>query len=311
MKSIGGYFELVCDKKPLYYQDGIYLNICRNALRYIIRALGIKRIHIPFFTCHVVDEAIQSEGCKILKYNLDKNLLPEQDFPREDFIVYNNYFGVLGQNVETLSQIYPNLIVDNAQAFYSKPNCRAVIYSPRKFFGLPDGGILRGKDIPLLNLQIGTSTSVISHLLKRLESGAEAGYEDFVINDSKLDSYPVQSMSKLTRALMGNIDYEGAKEKRLSNFAFLRQHLKTDFPILMSMDDVPLVYPLLIENGSELRNKLIRNKIFCARYWPNVLDNCKVQSLEYHLAKNIVSLPIDQRYGEGDMSRIISIINQY
>lgn len=311
MKSIGGYFELVCDKKPLYYQDGIYLNICRNALRYIIRALGIKRIHIPFFTCHVVDEAIQSEGCKILKYNLDKNLLPEQDFPREDFIVYNNYFGVLGQNVETLSQIYPNLIVDNAQAFYSKPNCRAVIYSPRKFFGLPDGGILRGKDIPLLNLQIGTSTSVISHLLKRLESGAEAGYEDFVINDSKLDSYPVQSMSKLTRALMGNIDYEGAKEKRLSNFAFLRQHLKTDFPILMSMDDVPLVYPLLIENGSELRNKLISNKIFCARYWPNVLDNCKVQSLEYHLAKNIVSLPIDQRYGEGDMSRIISIINQY
>lgn len=311
MKSIGGYFELVCDKKPLYYQDGIYLNICRNALRYIIRALGIKRIHIPFFTCHVVDEAIQSEGCKILKYNLDKNLLPEQDFPREDFIVYNNYFGVLGQNVETLSQIYPNLIVDNAQAFYSKPNCRAVIYSPRKFFGLPDGGILRGKDIPLLNLQIGTSTSVISHLLKRLESGAEAGYKDFVINDSKLDNYPVQSMSELTRALMGNIDYEGAKEKRLSNFAFLRQHLKTDFPILMSMDDVPLVYPLLIENGSELRNKLISNKIFCARYWPNVLDNCKDQSLEYHLAKNIVSLPIDQRYGEGDMSRIISIINQY
>ena len=310
MKSIGGYFELVCDKKPLYYQDGIYLNICRNALRYIIRALGIKRIHIPFFTCHVVDEAIQSEGCKILKYNLDKNLLPEQGFPREDFIVYNNYFGVLGQNVETLSQIYPNLIVDNAQAFYSKPNCRAVIYSPRKFFGLPDGGILRGKDIPLLNLQIGTSTSVISHLLKRLESGAEAGYKDFVINDSKLDNYPVQSMSELTRALMGNIDYEGAKEKRLSNFAFLRQHLKTDFPILMSMDDVPLVYPLLIENGSELRNKLIRNKIFCARYWPNVLDNCKVQSLEYRLANNIVSLPIDQRYGEGDMSRIISIINQ-
>ena len=311
MKSIGGYFELVCDTKPLYYQDGIYLNICRNALRYVIRALGIKKIHVPFFTCHVVDEAIQSEGCEILKYNLDKNLLPEQDFPREDFIVYNNYFGVLGQNVETLSQIYPNLIVDNAQAFYSKPNCRAVIYSPRKFFGLPDGGILRGKDIPLLNLQIGTSTSVISHLLKRLESGAEAGYKDFVINDSKLDNYPVQSMSELTRALMGNIDYEGAKEKRLSNFTFLKQHLKTDFPILMSMDDVPLVYPLLIENGSELRSRLIGNKIFCARYWPKVLEYCDTNSIEYRLAKNVVSLPIDQRYGFEEMKHIISVINQF
>ena len=35
-----------------------------------------------------------------------------------------------------------NIIFDNSQAFYSKQYGTAGIYSPRKFFGLPDGGIL-------------------------------------------------------------------------------------------------------------------------------------------------------------------------
>ena len=47
MKAIGGYLELECGKEPLYYQDGIYLNLCRSALRYLIRTLGIKKIHVP------------------------------------------------------------------------------------------------------------------------------------------------------------------------------------------------------------------------------------------------------------------------
>lgn len=311
MKSIGGYFELTCGNTPLYYQNGTYLNICRNAIRYIIRALGIRKIHVPFYTCHVVYEAIQAEGCKILKYNLADDMMPSIDFPKNDFIIYNNYFGVLGNNVKILSGLYPNLIVDNAQAFYSKPDCRAVVYSPRKFFGLPDGGILIGKDIPKLELQKGISIDVTSHLLKRLEFGAKIGYEDFIRNDLKLDYYPIQAISNLTLALMGNIDYETAKRKRLENFNFLKKHLKTDFPILMSSDDVPLVYPYFIDNGSEIRDKLISKKIFCARYWPKVLEYCDSNSIEYRLAKNVVSLPIDQRYGLEEMNHIISVINQF
>lgn len=34
------------------------------------------------------------------------------------YIVYNNYFGICGKNVEVLLKQYRNLIVDNAQAFY-------------------------------------------------------------------------------------------------------------------------------------------------------------------------------------------------
>ena len=169
MKPIGGYFELECGNTPLYYPDGIYLNTCRNGIIYLIRALGIKRLHVPYFTCQVVTDTIQKEKCKVIKYFLDENLMPTTDFTVDEFVIYNNYFGVSGAKVNELSSIYPNLIIDNAQAFYSKPNCRATIYSPRKFFGLPDGGILRGEDIPVIEIEQGTSIDTMSHLLKRKE----------------------------------------------------------------------------------------------------------------------------------------------
>ena len=307
MKAIGGYFELECGKEPLYYQDGIYLNICRSALRYLIRALGIKKIHVPVFTCHVVNDSIQQEGCEIETYLLNKYMMPDKDFPIEDYIIYNNYFGVLGNNVRKLSQYYPNLIVDNAQAFYSNVDCRAAIYSPRKFFGLPDSGILRGKNIPLLELPYGHSFEVSSHLLKRIDYGAQAAYADFTANDEALEQYPLEQISYLTLSLMGNIDYEVVKRRRLVNFKILQQGLPTDFPISMAKDDVPLVYPLLVKDGNAVRAKLIQNQIFCARYWPNVLNDSKPGELEYELTTNLVHLPIDQRYCEEDMDRIIKI----
>lgn len=135
-KAIGGYFGLECGNAALYYPDGIYLNSCRNALKYLIRALGIKRIHVPYFTCNAVFKAIEEDGCELIKYHINHDLYPVKDFKKEDFIIYNNYFGINGKKVNELALIYPNLITDNAQAFYSQVDCRAVIYSPRNFFGL-------------------------------------------------------------------------------------------------------------------------------------------------------------------------------
>lgn len=308
MKEIGGYFGLECGQMPLYHQDGIYFNLCRSGLRYLIRALGIKQIHVPIYTCHVVTDTISREGCKVISYHLSDDLMPSSDFPKDDFIIYNNYFGVLGKNVDYLAKLYPNLIVDNAQAFYSKPKGRAAIYSPRKFFGLPDGGILIGKDVPELALPKGHSMEVCSHLLRRLDSGAQAGYLEFVHNDKALNDYPLEHISSLTLALMGNIDYERAKEKRWENYTYLHNCLHTSFPFALSEDDVPLIYPFYSESGTESRAKLIQNNVFVARYWPNVLVDTKLGDVEYRLATNLLPLPIDQRYGARDMERVVNLM---
>ena len=299
-KEIGGYFGLECGLAPHFHQTGIYLNLGRSAIRYVIRALGIRRMHVPRYTCHTVGAALRAEKCEPVFYELDASFLPQPDFPRDDFVLYNNYFGVSGEHVRAMAERYPNLIVDNAQAFFSKPKCRAAIYSPRKFFGLPDGGILVGKDIPGIELPQATSWHDMTHLLKRIDINAQAGYGDFINSDKHMADAPLQRMSKLTQALMGNIDTELAAKRRIANFAYLHEHLPTSFPLALSSDDVPMVYPYITDDPN-LRERLIRDKIYVAKYWPGVI-NCE------SLAERIVPLPIDQRYDEEDMRRIVEAV---
>ena len=75
----------------------------------------------------------------------------------------------------------------------------------------------------------------------------------------------------------------------------------------LANDAVPMVYPYMVAKEG-LREKLIANKVFVARYWPNVLDWTEKSSIEYQLTEQMQPLPIDQRYGEEDMNRIIELV---
>ena len=305
-KEIGGYFGLECGSAPLMHENGIYLNLGRSALRYVIRVLGIKRMHIPYYTCHTVAASLRAEDCEPVFYKIGDDFLPDRDFPKEDFILYNNYFGVCGAKVDAMVARYPNLVIDNAQAYYSQyysGNCgRAAIYSPRKFFGLPDGGILVGEGLPTLDLPQATSWQNMASLLKRIDINAQAGYEDFVKCDENMMDAPLLAMSKLTLALLRSINVKAAAERRRKNFAYLQQQLPTSFPLAMADDDVPMVYPYITDD-MHLRAKLIKQKIFVASYWPEV-HHCG------DLQERILPLPIDQRYGEEEMKRIVNAVKE-
>ena len=69
-----------------------------------------------------------------------------------------------------------------------------------------------------------------------------------------------------------------------------------------------MVYPYLTED-SDLRQKLIDNKIFVAKYWPNVQEWAIDGSTERKLVSNLLPLPVDQRYGKIDIHHITSTYN--
>ena len=108
-------------------------NLGREALRHIIRTYGIKQMHIPYYLCDAVRHTLVEENCKPLFYHIDDNFFPSEDFPKEDFILYPNYWGVCGNNTEKLVNIYPKLIVDNAHAYYDKPSGFACFNAGHKF----------------------------------------------------------------------------------------------------------------------------------------------------------------------------------
>lgn len=310
MKEIGGYIELEIPEGSSFHENAIAINSGRNGIKYAIRAYKIQKLHVPYYTCPVVWQAIKEEGCDIEFYKINDKLLPDKDFDINDYVLYTNYFGVCSENIKKLEKKYKNLIIDNAQSFYMQPKGIASVYSPRKFFGVSDGGYVYCKKQLNNSFKQDFSYNRFSHLLKRLEAGSDFGYKDFQKNDDSLIGEDIKYMSNLTSKLLNSINYELAKQKRLENFKYLETNLKDiNLYKFQITDDVPMYYPFLLEND-KLRMKFIENKIYIAMCWKN-LDNIVPQnSKELYLQKYLFPLIIDQRYGKAEMDRIIDIIKR-
>jgi hypothetical protein len=317
-KEIGGYFalELPQSRVSFLHSGGILLNSGRNALEYILRSISdIRRLWIPYFTCDVILEPIIKLEIPYVFYNINEQLEIATDVQLQtgDYLLVTNYWGIKDTYVDILSRKYgKQLIVDNAQAFYAVSDMNIkTIYSPRKFVGVPDGGIAfidNGLEIDVLEKDV--SYERCSHLLKRMDLGANAGYLDFKKNSHKLANQPIRRMSNLTETILSSVDWENIRKKRIRNFQILHAALSASNNIIIPSIETfacPMVYPYL-SKSSMLKKKMINNKIFVATYWPNVLNWCNPMMVEFMLADNLMAIPIDQRYTQKDMENIINLI---
>lgn len=312
MDSIGGYFSLELPQREEYHTDAIRLNTGRNCLEYILRVRGCKKVYLPYYTCDAVMEPINKLGIPYEFYHIDINFEIRDRFTLKEgeALLYTNYFGLKQHYVEGLAEkVGSCLIIDNTQAFYAKHLTGIdTFYSCRKFFGVPDGAYLYCDKELDDEFEPDYSYDRLAHLLKRIDLSAEEGYKYFRQVEYGLDNQPIRKMSKLTQRLMQGIDYDAAALRRRINYQMLHEALGKQNNIELPLDEdaVPMVYPYLVpEKG--LREKLIDNKIFVARYWPNVLDWTTKDDIEYLLAYQMLPLPIDQRYNEKDMRTVLDI----
>ncbi len=308
MSTIGGYFELELNGGKEYHENAIGLNTGRNCIEYLLKAKQYKKIWVPYYTCNVIFEPIKKLGLPYEFYSIDEQLNPifNRKILSKEAFLYTNYFGLKQKTIEQLAEkIGKNLIVDNSQAFYSKPiKGIDTFYSARKFFGVADGAYLYTDANLDINLQYDVSYERMSHLLKRIDCSAESAYEDYKQNENALINKPIMKMSKLTNSLLSSINYERVKDARRKNYMFFEENLgKINLFSLPFSEEIPMVYPFRTENET-LRFKLIENKIYVPTFWPNVFNWCNKNELEYSLASQIIPLPIDQRY---DINNLIII----
>ncbi|PWN68326.1 hypothetical protein C1631_016640 [Chryseobacterium phosphatilyticum] len=315
-KAIGGYFELeLPNNKTCYFgEDAIELNSARNCLEYILRVKAYTKIYIPYYTCDVLLQPIKKLNISYEFYDIDFNLEPLFDYSSikdSEAFLYTNYFGIKEKFIEKLAEkITKNLILDNAQAFFS-PVIQGIdtFYSPRKFFGVADGGYLyTDKQLDLV-LEKDVSYDRMSHLLKRIDLSAEEGYNDFTENDNSIENQSIKAISTLTKKILSGIDFEYIRKKRKENFLFLHEILKEKNLLPIDLDEkcVPMVYPFRTLD-TKLRQKLISNRIYCATYWPNVLEWSREEHNSYALTKEIIAIPVDQRYSVNDMKKILEYV---
>lgn len=315
MEAIGGYFSLELPLREEYHKVAIRLNTGRNGLEYILRARGYKKVYVPYYTCEAVVEPINKVGIQYEFYHIDKHFEISDCFALEDGegLLYTNYFGLKQRYVEQLAEQFGSrLIVDNTQAFYAKPiQGIDTLYTCRKFFGVADGAYLYTDKLLDDEFVRDESYDRMAHLLKRIDLSAEQGFADFRKADDGLDNQPIRKMSKLTQRIMQSIDYEAAAKKRRENFQNLHKALgeENDLELTLEEGNVPMIYPFL-SHLQGLRERLIKNRIFVARYWPNVLEWTSDKEFEHFLASQMLPLPIDQRYGKEEMNYIIKTIHE-
>ena len=322
MKAIGGYFELADyeEGRGFPHQDGVLLNTGRNALEYILRCVGeIKGIYLPYYTCEVVLEPLRKLHIPWVFYHINANFEMVEDIrPKEgEYIIANNYFGIKDAYIQTLAEKYgDHLIVDCAQAYFAKPipGIKA-FYSTRKYVGVADGGVayLGNLSDSLLEVdEIENTDEHNSHLFKRKQFGAEAGYSDFQMNEKKLDNQPIRKMSFCTKWILEHIDYERVIDIRKRNYQYLDEALAEFNQLSLPSSDsfiCPMVYPFKNNSSQILRHLLIKDKVFVAKYWPNI-ELYEDFEEEFDFANTVIPVPCDQRYGIEDMDKIIKLITK-
>ncbi|WP_238902584.1 hypothetical protein [Clostridium sp. YIM B02506] len=314
-KEIGGFFELELKKDSEYHKNAIKLNSARYCIQYLIRAKGYKKIYLPHYIGSSVLQPIVEENIEYEYYSIDSAFKPllKADLGSEEVILYVNYFGLNSNNIKYVLKRYDNVIVDNTQAFFEKGSQEFdSVYSPRKFFGVPDGGYLYTDKKFNIELEEDISFNRFEHLLKRIDMDANNSYSLFKKNEETLDNSHMKKMSKATMSILSSIDYEECKKIRNNNFKYLHSYLEKYNKISLDVSNLngPMIYPFVVEK-SGLKDYLIKNKIYVATYWKEVLERVEKNSFEYLLAKYLIPLPIDQRYSESDMKLIIDIINEF
>ena len=311
IKPIGGYFELELPVYPELHADAIALNSGRFCLEYVLRCRHYKKVYVPYFTCDSAIEPIKKLGIRYEFYHIDKEyrIIGEIRLNDGEALMYTNYWGLQDAYCQLLASKYGRrLILDYTQAFYSEPIIGIdTFYSCRKFFGVPDGGYLYTDAQADFAIAQDESYTRMSSLVKRIDISPEAGFQDFHDISSTFHEMPIRKMSNFTKRMMGSIDYEHAVRCRIDNYNTLQQQLGGR---KLNFGEVPMVFPYTSEAGQELRRNLIANKVFVAKYWPNVDEWAGEHALETWMANHILPLPIDQRYGSEDMERIVKIIRQ-
>lgn len=313
MKEIGGYIELDTYHLPMLHEGALALNCGRNALAYLLRARKIKHLWIPKLICDSVTGVCEREHVPYSFYNIGLNFLPANEIKLDegDWFYFVNYYSQFDNDFITkLFNKYKNIIVDNAQSYFQLPvNGVDTLYTCRKYFGVADGAFLY-TDVPLSeDLLTDESFERMHFLLGRYERSASEFYSEYVANNDLFDNEPLRKMSKLTWNLLHGIDYEKVKVTRIRNYFYLHKQLRNRNQLKISDKPGTFMYPILLDNGFKIRKRLQAERIYIPMLWPNVFDICSINELECDMAKNILPLPIDQRYSFEDMEYICNLID--
>jgi hypothetical protein len=313
-KPIGGAFALEKPGQgPLPHAGAQWLSTGRACLAVFLREAKPSRVFVPFYACNTLYQPFVDRGVPVALYGLGEDFLPSNPpaLKAGEYLLWTNYFGVCGRAEAALAARYgERLIVDDTHAFFAGRHAGMWSFaSARKFFGIPDGAFLFAP-VPAAVAAPRFDPGPLRYAELRARGRAREAERAYAVYERRLDA-AVRRISRTGEEILRGIDYVRAAQRRRANFAHLHARLGSTNRLApeLEADAAPFCYPYLPRRPVR-RAALLKKNIFVPRLWTDALVRA-VDGFAWErlLGRDLMALPIDQRYGADDMERVCEAVS--
>ncbi len=339
-KVIGGFHEFAIDEIAVskhsvlrrWGQGAKTFHSFRNAssaLHALIKTRKSVRLFVPDYICSSIPEAAAEANAEVLFYRQSENLEPDlnaldQVLKPKDLVLVVCYFGrPTTQELVEFAGRHREVewIEDRAQALWPGDNIWSdwILYSPRKLFGVPDGGFLFSSRHSLVLPDRSEVSDMVSQnpqslicRVGRLESrGApeELDWHPSFSTSENLQRTSMSPCSRLTLGMLDRISIEQAVERRSKNASTLIDALGDEFDVF-DVSPAPFMVVVKAENADAIRHGLADRKVFTPMYWPASPSFPRQSRVANTFGSSHVFLPCDQRYSIEDMVHLGEVYRQ-
>jgi hypothetical protein len=329
-RVVGGVFALAPDgperAAPAWLDPSCrHFANARGGFRWLLRQRAAKRAWLPAFLCESMRDAAAGAGCEVRLYPLDEHLqatdLAWLDGLRAgDVVVVVDYFGhvlhaALARRCRERGAV---LVEDASHALLSAAAGTLgdyVLWSPRKFAGLPDGGVLQSNVGPLAEVELAPADPAwwaLAHDAGARRARFDAGGpRDFLeVHQQAERGHPDEpvAMSAFSRARARTLDWAAIAARRRANHDVLADALAA-FALMPPADagTVPVGLTVRVPDRDRARAALFAHDIFPSLLWPSAWVPAGFAA-SHRLSAQVMTLHCDQRYDESDMIRTAAIV---
>ncbi|HXQ09968.1 MAG TPA: hypothetical protein VN805_03105 [Caulobacteraceae bacterium] len=293
----------------------------RSALAALLAQRRVSRVWLPAYVCSAVAEAAAAAHVACHYYNVSLRLESdpkalERELSVGDAVVIVAHFGRPPHDGwRDLIARWPEVVFieDRAQALDTGEASHAdtVIHSPRKLLGVADGGLLLAR-APLpapadpaddglwapQDARAGDPDGLTPERWRPLFTDAEASMRP-----------SAAAATARTLAALKSSALTPIADARRANWLRLAEALAAwALWDELSPGFAPLAFPILTADAALAVTALAERRIWAPRHWPQLPSDPAAFPDAHRLAGACVSLPLDQRYGAADMSRIIEAV---
>jgi dTDP-4-amino-4,6-dideoxygalactose transaminase len=338
-KLIGGVFGWPSEpppadavRCPFLRGNELLLANGRSAIAVAIDWLKPGQVWLPSYLCPSMLAAVRRAETRVRFYEVDAGLrIPSTawlgDVDRGDVVLFIDYFGFrFEQRFAGLAKERGAIVMEDAcQALLTEGVGTGVdltVFSPRKFLGVADGGILAAAPelgpsaVTVEKPPAGWWLTALTAVLRRGEFDRHGGDRSWFDRFRQAEATsPVGSyaMSLLSQAVLRRwFRYPEIARRRVENFQTLVAQLGAValFPTLPA-GAVPLGFPVRLRRRDQVRRRLFEHDVYPPIHWRLEEAVPKAFRESYELSAEIMTLPCDQRYDRSDMGVLASIVNSY